>query len=78
MDGEIQRQLLDDDPTLREIVQRLADAYHPLRIYLFGSKARGTGNSDRAGLQLATVMGLEVFVGAYKELQTALIVISGS
>jgi predicted nucleotidyltransferase len=46
MDGEIQRQLLDDDPTLREIVQRLADAYHPLRIYLFGSKARGTAGPD--------------------------------
>jgi predicted nucleotidyltransferase len=46
MDGEIQRQMLDDDPTLREIVQRLADAYHPLRIYLFGSKARGTAGPD--------------------------------
>jgi len=46
MDGEIQRQLLDDDPTLREIVRRLADAYHPLRIYLFGSKARGTAGPD--------------------------------
>ena len=46
MDGEIQRQLLDDDPTLREIVQRLADAYHPLRIYLFGSNARGTAGPD--------------------------------
>ena len=46
MDGEIQRQLLDDDPTLREIVRRLADAYHPLQIYLFGSKARGTAGPD--------------------------------
>jgi predicted nucleotidyltransferase len=46
MDGEIQRQLLDDDPALREIVQRLADAYHPLQIYLFGSKARGTEGPD--------------------------------
>jgi predicted nucleotidyltransferase len=46
MDGEIQRQFLDDDPTLREIVRRLADAYHPLRIYLFGSKARGTASPD--------------------------------
>ena len=46
MDGEIQRQFLDDDPKLREIVQRLADAYHPLRIYLFGSKARGTAGPD--------------------------------
>src|ERR1700682_663140 len=46
MDGENQRQLLDDDPTLREIVRRLADAYHPLKIYLFGSKARGTAGPD--------------------------------
>src|SRR5713101_1800580 len=46
MDGEIQRQVLDDDPALREIVRRLAEAYHPLRIYLFGSKARGTGGPD--------------------------------
>ena len=46
MDGEIQRQLLDDDPALQEIVRRLADAYHPLQIYLFGSKARGTAGPD--------------------------------
>ena len=46
MDGEIQRQVLDDDPALREIVQRLADTYHPLQIYLFGSKARGTAGPD--------------------------------
>lgn len=46
MDGEIQTQLLHDDPTLREIVRRLADAYHPLQIYLFGSKARGPAGPD--------------------------------
>ena len=46
MDTEIQRQVLDDDPALREIVRRIADAYHPLRIYLFGSKARGTAGPD--------------------------------
>lgn len=46
MDTEIQRQLLDDDPALREIVARIANAYHPLRIYLFGSKARGTAGPD--------------------------------
>src|SRR5260370_19499275 len=46
MEGEIQWQVLDDDPALREIVRRLADAYHPLRIYLFGSKARGTAGPD--------------------------------
>src|SRR5258708_21468855 len=47
MNGEIQRQFLDDDPTLREIVRRLADTYRPLRIYLFGSKARGTAGPGR-------------------------------
>ena len=46
MDSEIQREVLDDDPALREIVQLLADAYHPLQIYLFGSKARGTAGPD--------------------------------
>ena len=29
------------DATLAEIVRRLVDAYSPLRIHLFGSKARG-------------------------------------
>lgn len=38
--------MLDDDPTLQEIVRRITDAYHPLRIYLFGSKARGTAGPD--------------------------------
>ncbi len=30
-----------EDPILREIIQRLVEAYHPERIYLFGSTARG-------------------------------------
>jgi len=30
-----------DDPVLSEIVRRLSEVYHPLRIYLFGSAARG-------------------------------------
>ena len=46
MASEVQRQVLDADPALREIVRRIADAYHPLRIYLFGSKARGTAGPD--------------------------------
>jgi len=46
MANEVQRQVLDADPALREIVRRLADAYHPLRIYLFGSMARGTAGPD--------------------------------
>jgi predicted nucleotidyltransferase len=36
------------DPVLSEVVRRLAEVYHPLRIYLFGSTARGDAgpNSD--------------------------------
>ena len=35
-----------NDPTLREILRRLIDAYQPERIYLFGSKARGDDGPD--------------------------------
>jgi hypothetical protein len=35
-----------DDPTLPEMVRRLVEAYHPLRIYLFGSAARGDAGPD--------------------------------
>jgi predicted nucleotidyltransferase len=35
-----------DDPVLSEIVRRLSEAYHPLRIYLFGSAARGDAGPD--------------------------------
>lgn len=44
--AEIQQRMLHDDPALQEIVRRIADAYHPLRIFLFGSKARGTDGPD--------------------------------
>jgi len=35
-----------EDPTLVEIVRRLVEAYRPDRIYLFGSRARGTAGAD--------------------------------
>lgn len=35
-----------EDPLLSEIVSRLATLYQPLRIYLFGSKARGARGPD--------------------------------
>jgi len=35
-----------DSAALREVVRRLIDTYHPARIYLFGSVARGDANSD--------------------------------
>ena len=38
--------VLQRDPTLAEIVRRLVDAYHPQRVYLFGSKARGDDGPD--------------------------------
>ena len=46
------RQKIDNDPNrdpiLIDIVRRLVEAYHPERIYLFGSRARGEAgpNSD--------------------------------
>jgi predicted nucleotidyltransferase len=36
----------DDDPTLAEITRRLVETYQPQRIYLFGSRARGTAGAD--------------------------------
>jgi predicted nucleotidyltransferase len=38
--------LLDEDPVLREIVDRLVATLNPLRIYLFGSRARADSGSD--------------------------------
>ncbi|MBM3746077.1 MAG: nucleotidyltransferase domain-containing protein [Acidobacteria bacterium] len=35
-----------DDPVLAEVVRRLVEVYHPLRIYLFGSAARGDAGPD--------------------------------
>ncbi len=41
-----QQDLLREDRVLAEIVRRLAEAYQPERIYLFGSKARGDAGPD--------------------------------
>jgi predicted nucleotidyltransferase len=35
-----------DDPVLAEMVNRLVAAFHPERIYLFGSRARGEAAHD--------------------------------
>lgn len=35
-----------EDPILSEMVRRLVEAFHPDRIYLFGSRARGDSGSD--------------------------------
>jgi predicted nucleotidyltransferase len=36
----------DDAVALADILDRLVDGYHPERIYLFGSKARGDAGPD--------------------------------
>lgn len=38
--------LLEQDPVLREMVDRLVHALRPERIYLFGSRARGDIGPD--------------------------------
>jgi len=38
--------ILSEDAELAEVVRRLAEAYQPERIYLFGSKARGDEGPD--------------------------------
>ncbi len=40
------RSFVDDDPLLAEVIRRLAEAFAPERIYLFGSRARGERGSD--------------------------------
>lgn len=36
----------NDEPVLAEIVHRLVKAFHPQRVYLFGSRARGDDGPD--------------------------------
>lgn len=38
--------ILDRDPKLRLVVERLVDAYQPEIVYLFGSAARGEAGPD--------------------------------
>jgi len=38
--------MLENDSCLAEIVRRLVETFQPVRIYLFGSKARGEGGPD--------------------------------
>ena len=50
--------LLDKDPILAEIVRRLVQEFHPARVFLFGSRARGeaTEGSDYDLLVVMTIM----------------------
>ena len=43
---EIDAAVLKQDAVLQEIVERLVEALHPARIYLFGSQARGDTTAD--------------------------------
>jgi predicted nucleotidyltransferase len=38
--------ILQNDPVLAEMVNRLIDVFQPERIYLFGSKARGEAGAE--------------------------------
>jgi len=42
----VQSQPSAADPIVAEIVRRLVEVYHPERIYLFGSAARGVAGPD--------------------------------
>lgn len=44
--ASLDSEVFDREPALREIVRRLVEAYSPLRVYLFGSKALGTSGPD--------------------------------
>ena len=54
-----------DDPALAEFVRRLVEIYHPLRIYLFGSRARGDARPD-------SDFDLAVFLRDYTDLRNEL------
>ncbi len=43
---KLDREILDRDPILAEVVRRLLAAYQPAAVYLFGSKARGDEGPD--------------------------------
>jgi uncharacterized protein len=44
--AQTDKDLLKNDSLLDSLVQRLAEKFHPERIYLFGSKARGDEGPD--------------------------------
>ena len=44
--NNLNTRILADDRVLAELVRRLVEAFHPERIFLFGSKARGEAGPD--------------------------------
>jgi uncharacterized protein len=45
-DGRVNQEILERDDYLDQLVQLLVDYYKPVKIYLFGSKARGDSGPD--------------------------------
>jgi predicted nucleotidyltransferase len=46
MAEDIESEIIEREPVLGVMVRRLVEVYSPLRIYLFGSKARGDDGPD--------------------------------
>ena len=46
MEEAIATEMMERAPVLREMVRRLVEVYSPVRIYLFGSQARGDAGQD--------------------------------
>ena len=44
--NNLNKQMLSEDRVLAELVRRLVEAFHPEKIFLFGSKARGEAGPD--------------------------------
>ena len=56
---------MNQDQAIAEITRRLVDYYHPERIYLFGSAARGDGGPD-SDLDFCVVLPDEAAPGLYR------------
>ena len=69
------RQVLDRNPKLAELVRRLVDAHQPARLYLFGSRGRGQGEPGSDYDLLMILERLEV--PAYQVSQQAHILVGG-
>ncbi|MGK5081718.1 nucleotidyltransferase domain-containing protein [Bdellovibrionota bacterium FG-1] len=61
--------LLDKDPILAEIVQRLVKEFNPTRVFLFGSRARGDAG-EGSDYDLLVVMA-QIKVPGYQLAQKA-------
>jgi predicted nucleotidyltransferase len=59
------------DDAIQEIMRRLIDYYHPERIYLFGSAARGDTGPD-SDLDFCVILPGDAPKSAYKPASTAL------